>query len=79
MHLVPRLRGPSRRGGRQIDVYPFTEGSLIIDLVDAQTKALVWRGTGTGVVEKVQRTPEEMQERADKIIKKIMESFPPNR
>ena len=64
-------------GGRQIDVHQFTEGSLVIDLIDAETKKLVWRGTGTGVVDKTQRTPEEMQDRVDNIINKIMKSFPP--
>ena len=65
-------------GGRQIDVYQFTEGSLVIDLIDAETKNLVWRATGTGVVEQEQKSPDEMQSRADKVINKIMESFPPN-
>ena len=64
-------------GGRQIDVYQFTEGSLVLDLIDAETKQLVWRGTGTGVIENKQRTPEEWQKRIDNVIHKIMESFPP--
>jgi len=64
-------------GGRQIDVYQFTEGSLVIDLVDAETQNLVWRGTGTKVIDQTQKSPEEMQDRANKIINKIMESFPP--
>jgi hypothetical protein len=65
-------------GGRQIDVYQFTEGSLVIDLVDAETQNLVWRGTGTGVVDQGQKSPEEMQARANEVINKIMKSFPPN-
>ena len=65
-------------GGRQIDVYQFTEGSVVIDLIDAETKNLVWRGTGTGVVDQAQKSPEEMQARADEVINKIMKSFPPN-
>lgn len=65
-------------GGRQIDVNQFTEGSLVIDLIDAETKNLVWRGTGTGVVDKSQRTPEEMQARVDEVVNKVMKSFPPN-
>jgi hypothetical protein len=65
-------------GGRQIDVHQFTEGSLVIDLIDAETKNLVWRATGTGVVDQEQKSPDEMQSRADKVINKIMESFPPN-
>ncbi|MEN8007781.1 MAG: DUF4136 domain-containing protein [Candidatus Krumholzibacteriota bacterium] len=65
-------------GGRQIDVYQFTEGSLVLDLIDAESKSLVWRGTGTGIVDQSKRTPEEMQDRADNVINKIMESFPPH-
>jgi hypothetical protein len=64
-------------GGRQIDVYQFTEGSLVIDLIDAETESLVWRGTGTGVVNQDPKSPEEMQDRANNVINKIMESFPP--
>jgi len=64
-------------GGRQIDVYEFTEGSLVIDLIDADSKNLVWRGTGSGVVDQTQRTPEQMQERMNGIVATIMKSFPP--
>jgi hypothetical protein len=64
-------------GGRQVDVYQYQEGTLIIDVVDAGTKNLVWRGTGTKVIESTPRTPEEMQARIDKIVDKIMQSFPP--
>lgn len=65
-------------GGRQIDVHQFTEGSVVIDLVDATEEKLVWRGTGTGVVDGSQRTPEEMQDRVNNVINKVMASFPPN-
>jgi hypothetical protein len=65
-------------GGRQIDVHQFTEGTLVIDLIDAESKNLVWRGTGTGAVEKSQRSPEEIQAKIDEVVHKIMKSFPPN-
>ena len=45
-------------GGRQIDVNQYTEGSLVIDLVDAESNSLVWRGIGTGVVDKSQKSPD---------------------
>lgn len=64
-------------GGRQIDVYQYTEGTLVIDLVEAATDNLVWRGSGSGVVDQTQRTPEEMQARMNDIVAKIMKSFPP--
>lgn len=65
-------------GGRQIDVHQYQEGQLIIDLVDAKSKQLVWRGTGTKVIEGQPKTPEEGQARMDEIVWKIMESFPPH-
>lgn len=64
-------------GGRQLDVYQYQEGMLIIDLVDAKTKNLVWRGTGTKVIESAPRSPEEMQARIDEVVAKIMASYPP--
>lgn len=33
-----------------IDVYQYQEGTLIVDLIDAKAKRLVWRGKATGVV-----------------------------
>ena len=65
-------------GGRQLDVYQYQEGTLIIDVIDAKTKNLVWRGTGTKVIESTSRSPEEMKARIDEIVNKIMQSFPPN-
>ena len=64
-------------GGRQVDVYQYTQGTLIIDVVEADTKNLVWRGMGQGVVDNTQRTPEQIQERIDGVVNKIMASFPP--
>ncbi len=65
-------------GGRQIDVYQFTQGMLVVDIIDAEEKTLVWRGTATGTVEEGQRSPEEMQERVNKVLHKILENFPPH-
>ena len=65
-------------GGRQVDVYEYTEGTLVIDIIDAETKNMVWRGVGQKVIDQTtQRTPEEIQERVDGVVNKIMESFPP--
>jgi hypothetical protein len=66
-------------GGRQVDVYEYTEGTLVIDIVDAETKNMVWRGIGQKVIDTTQRSPEEIQERVDGVINKIMASFPPEK
>ena len=43
---------PSRRyyGGGGVDVYTYTEGTLILDVVDATSEQLLWRGSATGAV-----------------------------
>lgn len=64
-------------GGRNIDVYSYTEGQLIIDLVDASSMQLVWRGSGTKVISQSQKSPEQMQAAIDEAVMKIMASFPP--
>ena len=42
--------GVGRWGGGGLDVYQYQEGTLILDVVDAKTKKLMWRGTAIGVV-----------------------------
>jgi len=64
-------------GGRQMDVYQYQEGQMIIDLVQDQTHNLVWRGTGRGVVDQSTKSPEEMQARINDVVAQIMANFPP--
>jgi hypothetical protein len=64
-------------GGRQIDVHQYTEGMLVIDIVDAETTNLVWRGIGQKVIDRTQKSPDEVQANLDKIVNKIMASYPP--
>jgi len=51
-------------------------GTLFIDVFDAQSHELVWRGTGESKIQEVQ-DPAERQARLDKAVAKIMENFPP--
>ncbi len=64
-------------GGR-MDVRYYEEGTLVIDVVDAGRKELVWRGMGTGIV-KHYATPEKMQQHIDEDVTKILSDFPPTR
>jgi len=64
-------------GGRQVDVYQYTQGTLVLDIIDAEAKTLVWRGTATGTMDGAQRSPEEMQNRINEVIGKVMSNFPP--
>jgi hypothetical protein len=76
-HFPGRLRAdPSGPGyaeyRRGTDTYEYELGTLIIDVVDAEKKSLVWRGTAIGVVEPG-RTREQMTE----TVKKMLANFPP--
>ncbi len=52
-----------------------TEGTLYIDLVDADRKELVWQGMGTAALaSKVDRK----QERINEIVQEILEKYPPS-
>lgn len=62
--------------GRDIDVYSYTEGTLIVDLVSAASKQLVWRGAATGVVEPGS-PPEKVEQRLQEVIAGIFANYPP--
>ena len=65
-------------GGGGVDVYQYEEGSLIVDIVDARTKQLAWRGTATAVIDP-DATPEERTERINEAVSKVFEDFPPQK
>lgn len=62
-------------GGR-VDVSYYEEGTLVIDIVDAKEKELVWRGMGTGIVKRYAK-PEKMQKDIDQDVTRILAAFPP--
>jgi uncharacterized protein DUF4136 len=51
-------------------------GTLIVDLVDAQRKELVWRGTGSDTLNP-QRSPEEKEKALREALAKMFENYPP--
>lgn len=58
----------------QTQIRSYTEGTLTIDLVDAQRNHLVWTGSAIGRV--VQQTPQERIVAADEAIASIFARFP---
>ncbi|RPI67455.1 MAG: DUF4136 domain-containing protein [Ignavibacteriae bacterium] len=72
--------GPGWGGGgafaTQTVVTHFNEGTLYIDILDAKEKALVWKGQGTGVIER-SRSPKEREEMVNEAIGEILAKFPP--
>jgi hypothetical protein len=57
----------------------YDEGTLLIDLVDAQTDRLVWRGWAKGSVDGVIDDQGWMEQRIDEAVARIMRELPHNR
>lgn len=62
--------------GGTVTTYEYTEGTLILDLVEPTQKELVWRATMVGTL---QDTPRDNIELGNKAIAKAFESYPPKR
>ena len=61
-------------GVNNIDVRQYTEGSLLIDLVNPSSNTTVWRGTSTAIVR--ERTPEQKTELANLHTEAIVQQMP---
>jgi len=59
-----------------VDVYSYTEGTLIVDLVNANTKQLAWRGSATGVVDPGS-SPEQMEANINNVVTRMFANYPP--
>jgi hypothetical protein len=55
---------------------PYTVGSLIIDILDAKQKRLIWRGVGEQALDAAQ-SPENRTARINATVKEILGRFPP--
>lgn len=64
--------------GGGVDVYQYEEGTLVVDIADAKTKQLVWRGSATSILDP-DATPEERTERINEAVAKMFEDFPPGK
>jgi hypothetical protein len=65
-----------RWGGRDISVQQYSEGTLILDVVDPRTKQLIWRGVAQGVVDPG-ASPEKKERKLSEAVSKILGKFPP--
>jgi len=64
------------RGGPQTHVPDYDQGTLVIDIIDSGTVQLLWRGSGTGVVDP-QASPEKREQRINDAVERILADFPP--
>jgi hypothetical protein len=70
LDIRERGYGPGRWRSRQFDVDQQTEGTLTVDVVDATSHELVWRGTATGTIE-----PKDADKKIRKAVAKLMDQF----
>ena len=63
-------------GGGGVDVYHYKEGTVIVDLIDARTTQLAWRGSVSGVLE-TNPTPEKMDKNVNEAMAKMFSQYPP--
>ena len=61
-------------GSTSVDVRQYTEGTLIVDMVDTTTKKTVWRGVITAIVK--ERTTEEREELTRTYVQAIVNEIP---
>lgn len=57
-------------GRRDISVDQYTEGTLIVDIIDPTTKQLIWRGRASGAVEL-----KDLDKKINKSVEKLVQQF----
>jgi Domain of unknown function (DUF4136) len=66
--------GPDRYGSATVQ--PVLVGALIVDITDARTRALVWRGMASGDI-KPNDKPEQRDKKMAKATEKMFRNYPP--
>jgi len=61
-------------GSSTTTVSEYTEGTLVVDIFDASTKGLIWRGVAQ---DELKAKQEKREKQASKAITKLLKDFPP--
>ena len=69
-----RWRGFGGMGEATTTEQDYKEGTLVVDLYDAKTKQLIWRGSAQGTLS---NKAEKNQKNLDKGVAKMFQKFPP--
>lgn len=60
--------------GSRFHDYQYHDGTLVLDVIDPESRRLVWRGWSTGIV---QLDRQSLQDDVDRAIEKLIANFPP--
>jgi hypothetical protein len=63
---------------RDITVYQYQTGTLIVDLIDVAAEELVWRGSAEATL-KEDPSPEYMQKRIEQAVGMMFQKYPPKK
>jgi Domain of unknown function (DUF4136) len=63
-------------GGGGVDVQQYTQGTIILDFVDAKTKQLIWRSAATGALSS-NPDPASSGEKLDEVVAQMLAEYPP--
>ena len=61
-------------GVTSVDLYDLGAGTLVVDMIDARSEKIVWRGLASGAVS---GSVGKMTRKVDKAVGKLFEKFPP--
>jgi hypothetical protein len=60
------------------DLRVYDEGTIIVDVISAKDKRLIWRGTARGAIDPG-LTPDEREKKIQDVVHDIMKDFPPQK
>ena len=63
-------------GGRNVSVYQYTQGTLILDIIQASDKQLIWRSQAQATINE-NDSQEKREERLNAAVAKMLAEFPP--
>jgi hypothetical protein len=63
-------------GGDEVYIRQYDVGTLLINVVRAQPRALVWRGWGQSRLQEL-KTPAEREARVRDVVSRVLDRFPP--
>lgn len=66
--------GPARSGTARVE--EILIGTLVVDMVDAQTRTIVWRGIASKEID-VKASPEKRDKNINKAAEKLFKNYPP--
>ena len=76
VYEADREAGYSSEYGEGTQVLQYQEGTFLVDIADARTNEIIWRGWARLDLDRALKDPQVMAEEIDRAIGKMFESFP---